>query len=291
MGNRKTAHLVYFSGTGGTARVAVSLERALQQHGLAVRVTELNAQPHAWEEADLLVLAYPVYACNAPVPVDEWIAQAPAGNGAAAAVVSVSGGGEVMPNTACRAEVIRRLEKKGYRVDHEAMFVMPANVLLPYGDALSAMLIKAAPIKAEAFVSGILSGKRSRMKPHLFDRLAAKLCAAEKKGSRVFGRKLKVNGDCTGCGWCAGHCPRGNIAMQGGKPQFGDRCVICLRCVYGCPKKAIVPGMGKKFVLKQGFDLNAVEERTKMMTEFPPVFQAAKGLMYKGVRAYLEDLE
>ncbi len=291
MERMKTVHLVYFSGTGGTARVAFGLEQAFQRHGLQVRVTELNAQPHPAVEADLLVLAYPVYACNAPVPVDEWVAQAPEGNNTPAEVVSVSGGGEVTPNTACRIEVIRRLEKKGYRVDQEAMFVMPANFILPYGDALSAMLLRAAPVKAEAFVSSILSGGRNRTKPHILDRLAARLCAAEKKGSRVFGKKLKANGNCTGCGWCAGHCPRENIVMQGERPQFGERCVICLRCVYGCPMKAIVPGMGKRFVLRQGFDLGAVEERTKHMSEFPPVSQVAKGLMFKGVKAYLEDRE
>lgn len=287
MGSVETVHLVYFSGTGGTARVARGLEQAFSRRGRQVRVTELDAQAYPRVDADLLVLAYPVYACNAPSPVDEWIARAPDGRGRAAAVVSVSGGGEVMPNTACRLDVIRKLERKGYRVDHEAMFVMPANFLLPYGDALSAMLLRAAPEKAEAFVRAVLSGERSRTKPRLPDRLMTRLCAAEKRGSKFFGKKLKANADCTGCGWCAGRCPRGNIVMGDGKPVFGDRCVICLRCVYGCPKRAIIPGRGGRFVLKE-FDLGALEERTKDMTEFPPVSQAAKGRLFKGVRAYLE---
>jgi Fe-S-cluster-containing hydrogenase component 2 len=37
-------------------------------------------------------------------------------------------------------------------------------------------------------------------------------------------------------------CPRQNIALRDGKPVFGDRCVICLNCIYSCPQKALEPG-------------------------------------------------
>jgi ferredoxin/flavodoxin len=286
-----TVHMAYFSGTGGTARVAGALERAFRSRGLDVRMEELSGQPCEWAEADLHVVAYPVYAFNAPVPVDEWIARAPTGNGAAAVVVSVSGGGEVSPNTACRASVIQRLEAKGYQVEGEAMFVMPANCLIAYDDALCAMLLRAAPIKAEAFVSELLSGNGKRLRPRPLDRVAARLCAAEKFGGRMFGRQLKALPGCTGCGWCASHCPRGNIALEGGRPRFGGRCVVCLRCLYGCPKRAITPGIGKSFILSQGFDLNVLEARTGGMTEFSPASEVAKGKAFEGVRAYLADVE
>lgn len=291
MERMETVHLVYFSGTGGTAKVAAALEQAFLGHGLTVTKTEMDYRPHPPVEADLTVLAYPVYACNAPLPVDEWIDRAPSVSGAAAAVVSVSGGGEMTPNTACRVDVIRRLERKGYRVVGEDMFVMPANVLISYSDELSAMLIRAAKIRAERFADGILSGAGKRTKPHLPDRLFAKMFTVEKRKSGQFGKKLKACDGCTGCAWCASNCPRRNIEMKDGKPSFGDRCVICLRCVYGCPVKAILPGVGKSFVLKQGLDLDALEERTKHMTEFPPVSKVAKGLVYKGVRRYLEELQ
>ncbi len=289
MKRTETVHLVYFTGTGGTKRVADSLGQAFSRRGLKVQTTELNARPHEPVEADLLVLAYPVYACNAPTPVDEWVAAAPDGTGREAAVVSVSGGGEVTPNTACRADVIRRLERKGYRIAGEAMFVMPANLFIAYDDALCAMLLQAAPKKAEAFVSAVLSGNGDRMRPHPWDRVLAKLCTIEKMGDGFFGQKLKANDDCVSCGWCQAHCPRGNIKMRGGKPYFSNRCVICLRCVYGCPKKAIIPGIGSRFVLEQGFDLNAAEERAGRLAVLPPVSQVARGLVFSGVRKYLDN--
>jgi ferredoxin len=286
-----TVHIVYFSGTGGTLRVAAALEQAFLGRGLAVTRTEMDSRPHPPVEADLTVLAYPVYACNAPIPVDEWIDAAPSGGGAAAAVASVSGGGEMTPNTACRVDVIRRLTGKGYTVVGEDMFVMPANVFLSYGDALSALLLRAAKTRAERFADGILSGAGKRMKPHALDRLFARLFTVEKRNSGSFGKKLRAGDGCIGCGWCASNCPRRNIEMKDGKPAFGARCVICLRCVYGCPVRAIQPGIGKFALLKEGMDLDALEERTRHMTEFPPVSKLAKGLAYKGVRRYLEELQ
>jgi len=42
MERMNTVHLVFFSGTGGTARVAANLEQAFLQRGLTVTKTELG---------------------------------------------------------------------------------------------------------------------------------------------------------------------------------------------------------------------------------------------------------
>jgi formate hydrogenlyase subunit 6/NADH:ubiquinone oxidoreductase subunit I len=76
------------------------------------------------------------------------------------------------------------------------------------------------------------------------------------------------------------------IPEQFSKPRFSDRCIICTRCVYGCPAHAIkVGGFG---ILKSGFDLDAVEQRMKGK-ELEPLEKCCKGWFYKGVRDYLLD--
>ncbi len=289
--NIKTVHLVYFTGTGGTARVAESFEKAFSVYKVEVCKTKLEAKEYMEINADLLVLFFPVYAFNAPAPIDEWITRAPAGNGRAAAVISVSGGGEISPNTACRADVIKQLAGKGYDVCYESMFVMPSNFIISYSDSLSAMLLRILPHKSERVVADILSGKRNRTKPYFIDRFLSKIGFIEKYYGKTFGKKLKVNDKCVGCLWCADHCPRSNITMQDEQPTFGNRCVICLCCVYGCPQKAIVPGTGKFIVIKNGYDLKGVESRTNQLTEFPPLSKITNGFLLKGVRAYLDDDE
>jgi ferredoxin len=70
------------------------------------------------------------------------------------------------------------------------------------------------------------------------------------------------------------------------KPKFSDRCIICTRCVYGCPSSAI-KAKGP-LALKHGFDLEAVERRMKGV-ELKPVGQCGKVWYNKGVRDYLLD--
>ncbi|WP_342756633.1 hypothetical protein [Kineothrix sedimenti] len=67
----------------------------------------------------------------------------------------------------------------------------------------------------------------------------------ETSGGHYWGKRIKVLEHCTQCGWCAGHCPSGNIAMLNGKPTFGDGCHFCLKCIYGCPIKALQPEICK----------------------------------------------
>ena len=285
----RSVHLAYFSGTGGTARVAEEIEKAFLEKSIPARKSELIRNAPVVHDEDLLVLLFAVYALRAPRPVDEWIEQAPPGNGRPAAVISVSAGGEISPNANCRAAVIRQLELKGYDVLYEGMFVMPCNFLIRYDDALCAMLLKAAPRKANRIASDILAGTRCRKKPLLFDRLLSTIGLLEKRNSGFFGKHLYATEGCIGCGWCEKHCPRGNISLHSGKPLFGAECVICLRCVYGCPQNAIIPGFAKSFVLQDGFNIQAIERRTSHLTQFPPLNQIAKGPIMAGVRRYLKE--
>ncbi|KNZ41556.1 EFR1 family ferrodoxin [Acetobacterium bakii] len=285
----KKVNLVYFSGTGGTAKVVDAFEKAFLNHSIDIERTELNRKYEPASLGDLLVVLFPVYAFNAPTPIDEWIKEVPMGQGRPAAVISVSGGGEISPNTACRVGTIRRLKRKGYHVVYEKMFVMPSNFLVKYDDSLCAMMLRAAPEVAEKAVTELLEGVQRRTIPYGIDRLASMLGFWEKKGSKIFGKHLSVKDNCIGCSWCETHCPRENIRLYNSRPVFGNDCVLCLRCVYGCPQQAIIPGIGKFMVVNGGFNISKIEIRMKHVTVFPRIEDVAKGPMLKGVRDYLME--
>jgi len=289
MDNFHSADIVYFSGTGGTAKVAFALEKELIKKGITVNTYELNGKSKSESLGDLFILMFPVYAANAPKSIDEWVKAAPFGNSKKTAVISVSGGGEMIINTACRVSTIKGLVKKGYDVFYEEMFVMPTNCFVSNSDELNGMLLDVLPRKADNAVQKIITGNLHRKKPLIIDRLISKAMLIEKHAAKIFGKHLAANALCSGCGLCAENCPRNNIIMQNQKPVFNGNCVICLKCVYACPQKAIIPKYFKSFIIKEGFDIDAIEEKAKNIIKYPPVKEAVKGFLYKGVREYLEE--
>lgn len=186
----KCVNLVYFTGTGGTARVADAFEQAFLNRSSKVHRTELNEKNQPVDICGLLMLVFLVHAFNAPKSIDEWVEQASPGQGTPAAVISVSDGGEISPNTACREATNHRLKRKGYHVVYEKMFVMPSNFMIKYEDILCAMLMGAAPKNAKKAVSELLAGICHRTTPFWIDRVASKLGALEKIGEgKTFRRK------------------------------------------------------------------------------------------------------
>jgi ferredoxin len=165
------------------------------------------------------------------------------------------------------------------------MLVMPSNMSAATPDSLAVKLLNVLPQKAQHIADDLLAGVRRRTKPGLLNRFMSVVCELEKKGCHLFGKGLYADQSCTGCGWCAKQCPSGNISMDGGKPVFSNRCVMCFRCVYGCPGHAIkAKRLG--FVLnKQGFDMKRFDTLDDISDE------KTKGMLWKGVNRYLNGNE
>jgi len=176
-------------------------------------------------------------------------------------------------------------------VIYEKMLVMPSNFMIGFDESLSAMVLHATPIVVDKVVVDILAGERRRTMPYGIDRIASKLGYFEKLGGKYFGRHLRANDKCLNCGLCAKICPRDNIKIIDGKHSFGEDCVICLRCVYGCPQNAIEPGLGKFMVLPDGFNLTKIENHMDHLTVYPRISQATNHASLRGVREYLIESE
>jgi ferredoxin len=283
--------IVWFSGTGGTQLAAEKLAESLSGRGVAVCPQELSVreQLDASFREDLLIIMYPVYAMNAPAPVYDYIkrsGQAP--EGMPAAVISVSGGGEATPNKACRRGIIKLLTKRGYRVIYERMLIMPANVLTSTPIGAAVCLLRVLPEKTAKIAADLLNGVTRRTKPGLVDTAVSAVGLLEKVGAKWFGRYIKAGTDCNGCGLCAERCPSGNIHFESCRPVFGKKCYFCMRCLYGCPQKALAPRFGKFFVIREGFSLSDIKKMAAD-SETPCSSDKVKGALWSGVQAYLEE--
>jgi flavodoxin len=97
----KNIRIDYYTGTGGSKLVAELLADKLKNENLNVEVNRIyrdHINGVEKLETDYYILIFPVHSFNAPKPIYEWVKHL-AGNRCKTAVISVSGGGNVMSNS------------------------------------------------------------------------------------------------------------------------------------------------------------------------------------------------
>ncbi len=283
----KTVTLAYFSGTGGTKAIVSCFETQFVKSGIHVNVIDISCcnTYHEEKAPDLLIIFSPVYAFRLASIMEHWTKNLPKTQNTPAAVISVSGGGETSPNTACRVHCKRLLVKKGYHLIYEKMFVMPSNFASQAEYQLNLQLLNAIPQKVTQTVTEILSGKIYLTRPRVPDRFFAFIGKAEHFGAKIFGLSIRASKACTQCGLCERKCPAKNIRLQNGVPKFGSNCMWCLKCIYDCPHNALSPGVLKFSVLKDGYNITEMSDKAK--TQCDAEYHPSGSMLWQGVIDYL----
>ncbi len=309
----KNALIVYYTGTGSTKLVAEEVRSNLSVKNVTAEMHRLTAASkddliNKAMTCQSLILIYAVHAFNAPDLVYTWLKELDEqghvadGIQKSAMVISVSGGGDMLSNTACRVKAKRYLEKKRFKVVTEAMVTMPNNWMSATPDDISKALIGIMPKKVDQWVDAFLQNKAVGVLPtKAIDRAISSLGRLEVKGGIQFGKNIKVSEACNGCGWCANNCPANNITMvESGSlennvqryheiPTFGQVCHFCLGCIYGCPQKALTPGKMKFAVIPTGYPLKKYMQQPEVPLTETEIMTQLKGVSWNGVRRYLED--
>ena len=283
--------LAYFSGTGCTKAVCDCFAEQLLELGVVVIKIDIATGRQLEEQADLLVIFSPVYAFRLASITETWVSNLPSDTNAntSAAIISVSGGGETSPNTACRAKCKRILSRKGYNMVYEKMIVMPSNFAIQAEQSINYALLNVMPAKVKYIIQDILAGRKRVTTPKIQDRIFAVLGKAEQFGARMFGAFIRASQRCTKCGLCISNCPQNNIRMANGLPRFGYNCILCLKCIYSCPNKALSPQLMKSSILKGGFNLEKMSERAKMESNGVTEYDRYKNVLWQGVIEYLHE--
>jgi len=146
--------------------------------------------------------------------------------------------------------------------------------------------MQALPIVIDQITSDLLSGVCRKAKPLWIDRILSVIGKLETSGGHYWGKRIKVLEHCTECGWCAKRCPAGNITVTNGKPTFGGKCHFCLKCIYGCPSKALQPGTCKFVVIPEGYCLQDILQQPPQNYQIP-VKDLKVGFFWLGVKKYL----
>ncbi len=272
--------IAVFSGTGNTRLVADLLAASLRSRGAPVQVLaieDLLMSRGRWDTSPYvrIGIGWPVHAWDAPRIVYDLVRRLPDGRGKPAFTFRSAGdpflnGGPPQP---LRHELLQR----GYAVRREDLFIMPANVLLPYPPAVMRQLYLKAQRRAEAVADALLQDVPGLDQgPPWHRTLARPIAAAQKLGAHLAGRLWRTTDACKLCGRCVSRCPTGNIQRDLARVTFGWHCLLCLRCVYGCPRQAIRPALFSHWlVLRHGYDPSPMLDAS--LDEAEPLLPSHRG--------------
>lgn len=246
--------ICFFSGTGNTAFAARELAAALPtEYGVELFDIELPAGqggPPVPLDHELIGLGAPVHSFDVPVAFDRFLRRLGPGNGRSVFLFVTEGEdiGEPFERAA------RLIEKRGYRVIGEFVYLLPGNVgLLSEQDgrldydflgwrgqndraAMAAVCREQARADAAALVGGTPRRHRGSFRHRLLSRTAG---PGFYLGCRLAWLQLRASAACTGCGLCERHCPTRSIQLERGRPRFRPGCTACTRCQQVCPARAI----------------------------------------------------
>jgi ferredoxin len=252
------ACFLYFSGTGNTHYVAHYLARKLQHLPVEIVLRSLEQQPAGKLDGfDLLVLGFPVYACDSPTLLHPYIAQLTPGEGRGALVFCTKGAwaGNAVPRN------LDRLARRGYVPLGGVSVGMPGSDGLAFIGKDSWMaraalhkdydhLVAADHLaeRMEQVLAGLLAGVpverfRQPRPRHIGAMLLDGAWAAVYRWAENYLRtRFRADERCNGCDLCTRICPTDNVELVQGHARFGDRCALCMRCIHSCPQEAIQIG-------------------------------------------------
>lgn len=254
--------LCVFSGTGNTRLLAGEFAETLRSLGQDVSELSLDRlDPQALSgklsDFDLLGIAYPIHAFNAPANILRFARCLPTGEGRPVFILKTSGE-PLRLNDVSSLKLIKLLRRRGYGFQSEYHYCMPYNILFRHSDPMAWKMRKTAesliPLDARELVEGVPRPVKSMP----FGALIAFLMRCEHWGGRLNGRFYTVTDECVRCGKCARACPAGNIRLgKDGKIKFGGKCLMCMRCAQNCPKNAIKIGLFENWKVNGAYSFNA----------------------------------
>jgi len=259
---KRSIGIFYFSGTGNTEIVASLLEKELKNLGSEVDLIKIEDVLKSRVKADfkkyeVLGIGFPVHAFNAPRIVFDFIKLLPKSKDKEAFIFKTAGSPNFL-NDAAGLGVKNKLLRIRYDVFYENLIIMPSNWSWGIDEWVQKRLCQEAIKETKKIASEIFEEKERFQKPGILARVASFIFKIESFGAHFVAKDFVVLKSCNNCGICVDNCPTGNIYRKKGKIKFGWKCLLCMRCLYGCPKKAIVPIFWKFMVLKNGYDIKKV---------------------------------
>lgn len=252
--------ICYFSGTNNTKKIVDRYCQSFEDNGVECDLHKIENDEFDKniEDYDMLGIAYPVHAFNAPSIVLEFAKKLP--EASKKVFIAKTSGEPLKLNNISSLKLIKILKKKGYKVENEYHYCMPYNIIFRHTDDMAYRMWESAKAVVPIDCKSILDGKKEKLDGVFMGSVLAWIFRIEFWGGRFNGKRYKVSDECVRCNRCIKTCPTKNITIENGEFKFGDKCIMCMRCSFFCPKNAIKIGLFNKWRVNGPYHFQKPEE-------------------------------
>ena len=271
--------LLYFSGSGHTARCASYLQKSFEKLGHQVASRNYRAGADLAidiDRWDLIGFGYPIHAFNVPEAFHRFIKSLPSQK---TPYFFFKVSGEPFHfNDASSYPSYKVLKKKGYELIGEKHFLMPYNIMFRYPDELAKQMDLYLEALCDAFAIDLCNEEAEKIPYRFGKKVLSFLLRIEWIAPKVnapFVRFKKKK--CTECGLCEKRCPMQAIAKKknGRYRVMASRCAMCMRCTMNCPSDAISFGIMNPWKVNGPYRFDELRENPDIDPHF--IHEGMKG--------------
>jgi ferredoxin/menaquinone-dependent protoporphyrinogen IX oxidase len=237
--------ILYFSGTGNTLYAVKCFKEAAERFGHDIIVQSIEqGKPIKSGTYDKLILGYPKYYENVPLFFLQYLKKnLPESNKTIETMAFCTQADALTTDFSIIEKV---LKQKNHLLTVAKSFSVANNMIIFnifHQTDESVFKNNIAELKKEteqslkAFLNDEVHIERINPVKVKMYWLVAKMAT---KIMPAFEMKFSASERCSSCGLCSAKCPKNNIKVETGIPQFGKNCIFCMRCINNCPQNAIL---------------------------------------------------
>ena len=265
------AALIYFTGTYNSRFLSKKVEERLVKLGYEVELFEVDSSLEVkdFSSYNLIGFSYPIYGFNCPHILMKYIKKLKF-NPSQSYFIYKNSGETMKMNNASSRKIKRKMKKEDVKYLGEYHFVFPYNIHFEFPSDFIKEAIYEDKKLLDVMMYNLEHNIVHDIKSNMIYNIGAFFVSIQSIGGNVNSFFYKVDSKkCVNCSACVNMCPVNNIVNKEGKIRFKHSCVMCMRCSFYCPKKAIDIGFLQGWKVTSYYSLdkywNEVEKRVNFI--------------------------